>query len=155
MTHLQFKTGMAIITKYTLDMMAANPGLQGGNVTIQNLGAETVNGYSCTHYVLARENGVAPKGSKTEVWITPALGAPTIYVMGSYLYYTPGYPPFTKLLAAGGNGVVVKILSGFTGYMSTINLVSVDKTTPSSSFFKIPSYYRTLDNSNFTMPANH
>jgi hypothetical protein len=146
LTHLQYKTGRAIITKYTFDMMSGSPLLQGGNTTLQTLGQETVNGYSCTHYVLTQQK------SKKDIWITGSLSAPTIYVMGSYLYYTPGYPTFAKILAAGGNGVVVRIVYGFAGFMSTINLVSVDQTPPSSSLFKIPSYYTTIDNSNFTMP---
>jgi hypothetical protein len=150
-THLQQQSKMAIMTQYTFQMMASSAILKDQEIKCQNKGQETVNGYQCTHLLLT----TSMKGYTTtrDVWITKDLGAaPGIYVMGSYLYYTPGYELLTKLKEAGGDGVVVKVIIGEAGLTVTVNLVSVDKKTPASSLFQIPSDFTPVDNTNYTLP---
>lgn len=151
-THLQNTTQRAIITQYTFSLISNSPLYQNQVIDIKKVGQETLNGYSCSHFLIT--NTLKGRITHTEVWITKDLGpAPGIYVMGSYLYYTPGYPMFTKLIEAGGDGIVVKAVQGEGTFSAMINLVSVDKKTPSASMYKVPSRYTVIDNSNMTIPT--
>lgn len=149
-THLQYRAQNALIMQY-IDA-GANQVLKNQQINVQKMGQETVNGYSCTHYVITNSrNGRSNKG---EVWITKDLGpAPSIYVMGGYLYYTPGYLLLTKLIEAGGDGIVVKAVHGEGANIATVNLISIDKNMPSAALFQVPSRYTVMDRTNITMPT--
>ena len=151
-THLVYKTGMAVImpntAAMTLQAIAAS-GLQ-PKITVQTIGAETVNGYACTHYVIIDQT--YRYTSKRDVWVTTSLGTPGIQVMSGYLYYTPDYPQEVQLIAAGGAGVVVKSVVSVPGLTTTMNLVAVDPKTPPAALFNVPSYYVVSDRSNMTLP---
>jgi hypothetical protein len=154
-THLNYHQMRAFITKYIgkmeSDAIAAH-GKNLGTVTVTSKGPETVNGYVCTHYIMATNN-YKIWNSTRDIWITNGLGpAPTVYIVGSYLYFTPGFPHFTDLTQAGANGIVVKSVLTGGSMVSTMNLVSVDPTTPSSSLFKVPSNYTVVDESNASIP---
>jgi len=147
-TTMQYKTHMAVITSYT-SMILMEAGLyKEGDVTVENMGAENVNGYNCTHFVLT----MTKTKSKRDFWITKDLGAASLIVAGSYLYYPPGHPFLQKLIDAGGAGVMVKASTGARGFLSTLNLVSVDKKMPAATLFQVPSRYTTLDRSNMAIP---
>lgn len=151
-THLQYRTQRAIISQSTFALAGNSKGYKNQVLDVKKVGQETVNGYSCSHFVLTSTmNGLS---NHHDVWITKDLGpAPSIYVMGSYLYYTPGYLMLTKLIEAGGDGIVVKTVHGEGTFSATANLISADKKTPSASMFQVPSRYIVIDNSNMTLPT--
>ena len=155
-THLQWRYQRAMKTRYTDDVLTAATTAKGkslGTTTVTNKGADTANGYNCTHFVLTTTSQF---GSSTrDVWVTGDLGpAPTAWVLGSYLYFTPGFPTFTKLTAAGANGIVVKSTASNArqGVISVMNLVVVDTHTPNPALFQVPSYYTVFDRTGFTLP---
>ena len=154
-THLQQHTGYAIITQYTLSREIFASAIKNQQIDCQNMGQETVNGYQCTHFVMTQTETKYGHTSKKEIWITKDLGpAPSIYVVGNYLYYTPGYLLLTKLIQAGGDGVVVKTVQSAGGLSAIINLVSVDKKAPPASLFQVPPRYTTMDQTNYTGPGH-
>jgi hypothetical protein len=120
------------------------------SVTVTSAGQETVNGYNCTHFVMAITSMMG--NSTRDVWVTKDLGpAATVWVVGSYLYFPPGYPHLDKLIAAGADGVVVKSVSSVGANHSletTMNLVRVDKHAPSAALFQVPSRYNLVDETN-------
>jgi hypothetical protein len=151
-THMAYRTGVAAIMPNIgalAQQATAGSGLQ-QTTTVTNLGTETVNGYSCTHYLIASTTGHYTL--KREVWVTTSLGTPGVQVIGGYLYYTADFPQAVKLLAAGGAGVVVKSLVNMPGLMTTMNLVGVDTNVPGASLFTVPGWYRVVDNSQMAMP---
>jgi hypothetical protein len=147
-TTLQYKTHIAVITAYTSRILMEAGMYKEGDVTVENMGAETVNGYKCTHFVLT----MTKTKSKRDFWITKDLGAASLVVAGGYLYYPPGHPFLQKLSDAGGAGVMVRAVAGGGAIFSTLNLVSVDKKAPAASLFQVPSWYTTLDRSNGAIP---
>ena len=153
-THLVYKTGMAVImmNTATFAQQALVNSKSQSSVSVQTIGAETVNGYACTHYVIVGQTGKAI--SKRDVWVTTSLGTPGIQVVGSFLYYTPDFQQEQKLVAAGGAGVVVKTSISIPGFTTVMNLVSVDTKTPAARLFSVPSWYTVVDRSNMTVPAN-
>ncbi len=132
-THLNYHQMRGFITKYIgkieSDAIAAH-GKNLGAVTVTSKGPETVNGYVCTHYVMATNNKTW--NSTRDIWITNGLGpAPTVYIVGSYLYFTPRIPAFHGCFTqAGANGVVVKSVLTGGPMVSTMNLVSVGPDDP-------------------------
>ena len=160
-THLQYHTMNAYKQKYMGNMMAAAMAAKGnalaGSVAVTAAGSGTVNGYSCNHYVITSSSKLGT--STKDVWTTGAIGgSPTLWVVGAFTYYTPGYPHFTKLTAAGASGVVVQVNSSFTkqGLQYSMNLVSVDtKFVPRfRGYFSVPSRYNLIDETNMTFPGN-
>ncbi|HVU98654.1 MAG TPA: DUF4412 domain-containing protein [Puia sp.] len=151
-THLQYKTGMAYIMPNTGAMAQQVAAATNSTVTVQTIGAETVNGYACTHYQMLGKTGSYV--SKREIWVTASLGTPGIQVAGGYLYWTPEFVQETKLLAAGGAGVVVKSLVNMPGLMTTMDLIAVDTNPPNGSLFAVPSRYTLVDRSQMTIPAH-
>jgi hypothetical protein len=152
-THLQKLTKTAYITQYTFNMEALASAMKDQQLDCQSVGQETISGYHCTHFVMTQTaHGFT---SKKEVWITKDLGqAPSLYVVGNFLYYTPGHPLLTKLIQAGGDGVVVRAIQSAGGLSATVNLLSVDKKTPSASLFQVPSGYTTMDRTHETAPTH-
>ena len=151
-THLQYQTGRAIIAKTAPTLVKGTLGGMGTVINIQTIGAETVNGYACTHFVISTQTGQIT--SKKDIWVTTSLGTPGIQVAGGYLYYTPDFPQEIKLLAAGGAGVVVKT-SISTGKMSVVmNLIAVDTKPPSLRLFAVPARYTIVDNTQMTVPTH-
>ncbi|PWT78251.1 MAG: hypothetical protein C5B59_02180 [Bacteroidetes bacterium] len=151
--HLSNHAGrsLAIVTKYTLVIMDEVLSKQTQVTTVQVLGQETINKYACTHYLLNHTMGGRSSNQK-DIWITRDIkGIPAVYVMGAYLYFTPGYAQFTKLTEAGGNGVVVRTHDRTSG--ATMDLLSADFSTPSSSLLAIPGKYTIVDNSNRSVPS--
>jgi hypothetical protein len=114
-----------------------------------------VNGYHCTHYV---STSVSPMGTSTrDIWTTNDIGSsPTLWVAGSFLYFTPGYPQFTQLVAAGASGVVVKAASSYSrqGLQYTMNLISIDQHQLRGLLFTVPSRYNVIDETNMTLPTH-
>lgn len=151
-THLQYQTGMAILAKNTATLTKGALSGLGTQIGIETAGAETVNGYACTHYVIQTQTGRLV--SKRDVWITTALGSPGIQVMGGYLYYTPDVPQEGKLLAAGGAGVVVKAKVTAPGLSMVMNLIGVDTKRPDARLFAVPARYTLVDHSQMVMPTH-
>ena len=151
-THLVYRTGRAVIMpnsgELTQQVIARSRGQQ--NIAVQTTGAETVNGYVCTHYVIT--TGAGNYITKRDVWVTKNLGSPGVQVVGEYLYYTPDFPAAVKLLAAGGSGVVVKSVTATPWLTTTMNLVAVDTTAPPASFFAVPGWYTVSDKSQMSLP---
>ena len=151
-THLQYHTMRAFKQKYLAVVQAKmlEAQMKGkGTVTVTSKGPETVNGYNCTHFVITTTMMAA--GTR-DVWVTKDLGpAATVWVVGSYLYFPPGYPHLDKLLAAGADGVVVKSVSSYGANHSmetTMNLVKADKHAPGAALFQVPSRYSLVDETN-------
>jgi hypothetical protein len=146
-THLVYKTGQAVIMPNTGSMsqqaMAAAGTQQ--SLSVLAIGAETVNGYACTHYAVTATMGHYV--SRRDVWVTTSLGNPGLQVAGGYLYWTADFQQAVKLAAAGGVGVVVKSLVNMPGLMTTMNLVGVDTNVPPASIFAVPGWYVVVDRS--------
>ena len=153
-THLQYKTGRAFKQKYMGTLMAAAVG-KAPSPTIAAAASGSVNGYSCQHYVMTTNMGHYT--NTRDVWITADIGgSPTTWVMGGFLYYTPGFPHFTKLTAAGASGVVVQV-SGTAGKLHwTMNLISCDPhyVPKVRGFFSVPSRYTLIDETNMNLSGN-
>lgn len=149
-THLQRQTGRAIISPYTATIIAQTAyGKTIPPPTVQLVGPDTANGYTCTHYI-EKYPGAKPFGqTQRDIWVTNALGNAGILVMGSYLYYTPGSPQLQALNAAGCVGVVVRTKISGLGQVAVMNLISVDTKRLLASLFQIPSYYSIIDNSGY------
>jgi hypothetical protein len=153
-THLQRHTGRAIISQYTATILAqAGYGKSISSVSVQMVGPDTANGYSCTHFV-EKYNGVKPFGaSQRDVWVTNTLGNPGILVVGSFLYYTPGSQRLQGLNNAGCTGVVVRAKMTGMGQTMVMNLIDVNTKRVSPSLFQVPSYYTVIDNSGYIPPT--
>lgn len=153
-THLHKGGTVAIKQRYMGTIMAAviAKTKPNGSITADRAAdSGLVNGYNAAHYQVIEKSGMGT-GTR-DIWITHDLqAAPSIWVIGSYLNYTPGYPYFTKLLNTGASGVVVKSQSSFThqGLQYTMNLISVDtRSRVSPHIFEVPSSYTLIDRSNF------
>ena len=149
-THLQKATHFTIITPYSMTLAAqAGYGAAISSTSVQPSGTGTINGYSCAHFI-EKYTGGGPFGSdQRDVWATTTLGAPSILVVGSYLYYTPGSQRLQALNTAGCTGVIVQSTMSGQGQTTTMNLVSVDTTTPDASLFQVPAYYTIMDRSGY------
>jgi hypothetical protein len=98
--------------------------MQGGSVTIENLGSEKVGQFNCIHYAVtttSTKTKMSASMPKKNIWITSDLGNSNIWYVGPYLYYIAGGFQQKKLADAGVTGVVVKWQYGdaeaiLTGY---------------------------------------
>ena len=154
-THLQYKTGRAFKQKYMGTLMAPAVGKMPGTVSYAAAGSGSVNGYSCNHYVISTKTSF--NTSTKDVWTTGDIGgSPTIWVVGAFLYYTPGFPNFTKLTAAGASGVVVQAGSTSGKLHWTMNLISCDPhfVPKVRGFFSVPSRYTLIDETNMNLSGN-
>lgn len=151
-THLQYITWRAIKTKYISVIEANYLNKAAAGVTVTPAAGQTVGGYNCKHYLSTSKSGF---GTFTkDVFTTDDIGgSPTLWVVGAFLYYTPGFPGFTKLTAAGATGVVVQVINSGSkqGHISTLNLIYCDpKFVPRArGYFSVPSRYTLIDNTNF------
>ncbi|MDP4254746.1 MAG: DUF4412 domain-containing protein [Bacteroidota bacterium] len=134
-TKLLYKQQVASIGPFTDVWSQKRLKISPAEISVTLVGTETINGYSCKHFIINW------KISKKELWITQDLGTSPVYILPAFLYYHPGSVFLDKLIAAGGAGIVVK---GVTGPANII-LAHVDKTSPPSSVFAIPSGYSTRD----------
>jgi hypothetical protein len=136
-THLLWRSHLAVVAPYTIQVINSG-GIQTASAAVQKMGSEIVNGYHCTHYI-------ETIGKAThDLWVTNDLNVtPSVMIISSYLYYTPGHPHLQQLAAAGCTGLLVKSVSGGAGLPPvTMNLISVDmRTRLSPRLFQIPSYY--------------
>ena len=119
--------------------VVTGPGVNTVMAVVKKMGQETVNGYHCTHYL-------ETIGEAThDIWVTNDLQVtpPSVMIITSYLYYTPGLPHLQELAAAGCTGIVVKSVSGGGGVPPvTMQLISINtRITMNPSLFRIPSYY--------------
>lgn len=154
-THLQYKTWRAYKQKYMGTIMAAAVDKMPGTVSYAAAGSGSVNGYSCNHYVITTTTKF--NTSKKDVWTTNDIGgSPTTWVLGGFLYYTPGFPPFAKLTAAGATGVVVQAGSTAGKLHWTMNLISCDPhfVPKVRGFFSVPSRYTLVDETNMNFSGN-
>lgn len=119
---------------------------------VENLGAEKIGNYNCTHYLITKSYAKLKtmKPALFDIWITKDLGSSNVWYVGKYLYYFTPMELFKKLAAIGADGIMVKwqetanskttcILSGY----EIINL--------RSSIFAVPSNYIMNDISNFQL----
>ncbi|HTR30886.1 MAG TPA: DUF4412 domain-containing protein [Puia sp.] len=155
-THLQYRTMNAYKQKYMGTLMAGAMKNQGA-VTAAAAGSASVNGYNCNHYVITTKSALGI--STKDIYTTGDIGgSPTLWVVGAFTYYTPGYPHFVKLMAAGASGVVVQASSSNNkqGLLVTMNLVSADtKFVPRArGYFSVPSRYNLIDETNMTLPGS-
>ena len=82
-THLDSKRNMAIVTAFTMSSMEQQMKAMGTEMTVQNLGAEKVGNYNCTHYVMTSSSSKyknLPPGKK-EFWITNDLGTTNLFLL--------------------------------------------------------------------------
>jgi hypothetical protein len=158
-THLQYHTMMAYKQQYMNNIVTA--ALQArmksmGTVTVSGGNADTANGYNCNHYIIT---STSKMGTGTrDVWVSSTLGpSPAVWVLGSYLYYTPGYAHLTELTSAGASGIVVKVNSSFThqGLQYSMRLISIDTHPPRLQFFSVPSRYSVVDETNMKPPSGN
>jgi len=121
----------------TLKMMQA----MGSTATIENVGAEKVGSYNCTHFVLTIKNPQVknPNFGKKDIWVSNDLGNCNILYTGPYLYYPLGDYLQKKLAEAGATGVVIKWQTG----PSVCILTNYQATRLQVSLFSIPSNYTT------------
>ncbi len=108
--------------------------LKDEDVSVEDLGTEKVGDYNCHHY------GIKIKNKKSELWITKDLGTSMLCMVSQFDYYPSGSLLFTKLKAAGADGVVVKSKAGNV----IVNLTNVQKKAVSPSYFEIPAGYSTV-----------
>lgn len=108
---------------------AANP--KEGDIIVEDLGAEKMNGYDCHHF------SIKIKNKKSDVWITRDLGTSSLYMVSEFDYYPAGSLLFNKLKEAGGDGIVVRCQAGDV----VANLTNVQRKTVPPSFFEIPEGY--------------
>jgi hypothetical protein len=121
----------------TLKMMQA----MGSSATIENIGAEKVGSYNCTHFVLTIKNPQVknPNAGRKDIWVSNDLGNCNIFYTGPYLYYPVGDYVQKKLADAGATGIVVKWQTG----PSVCILTNYQATRLSASLFSAPSNYTT------------
>jgi hypothetical protein len=157
-THLQYATMHAYKQKYMGTIMAAAGGKTAGTLSVSAAGTATVNGYNCNLYVVTTK-AVFGTSTKDVMTTNDIGGSPTLWVVGAFTYYTPGYPHFTKLTAAGASGVVVQVNSSFSkqGLQYSMNLISADtKFVPRvRGYFAVPSRYNLIDETNMTIPGGN
>jgi hypothetical protein len=157
-TRLQHSTGMAYKTQYIATMAAAAMAAKTksiGSTTVTTKGQETLNGFHCTHFVVT-SNSQLGTGMR-DIWVSGDVGpSPTVWIAGSYLYFTPGYPHLEQLIAAGASGVIVRAVNTFTHQAPqyTMDLVLADtKHTPPASLFAVPSRYNLIDETGMSFPT--
>ena len=131
MTRLSSRHKEAITTAIEPVTADRATNLKDGDVTVQDVGTEKVNGYDCHHFV------VAIKNKKSDVWITKDLGTASLFLVAEFDYYPAGSLVYDKLTEAGGEGVVVRCSSGGVN----VNLTNVQRKTVPPSFFEIPDGY--------------
>lgn len=150
-TNLQAAFQRAIITKFLENQMQqALFDKFGSELNIQNLGAEKIGSFNCTHYLITKTSSKyknAPP-EKRDLWMTQDLGNSHIWYVGPYLYWYDGNLFQQKLQDAGANGVVVKWQVAAAKMESSGMLMSYEKRLPAKTF-DIPSNYTVIDNSNF------
>ena len=144
-THLDSKRNMAIVTAFTMSTMEQQMKAMGTEMTVQNLGAEKVGNYNCTHYVMTSSSSKyknLPPGKK-EFWITNDLGTTNLFFVGQYLYYPLGCNAAKKLTDAGATGVVVKwqVMDPVSKKPNICTLINYQKKNlPASRFSPPPGY---------------
>jgi hypothetical protein len=114
---------------------------------ITNNGQEQVNGYACTHYHIHTNCGSWDR----DVWITKDLGIPSLMIFEAPHYLAPGHPFMKRLLAAGGAGVVVRMVP-VDPRKPSLNLVSADRTAPDPATFRVPQGYKVVDMRKYEAP---
>ena len=134
-TTLHAKMKMAIITGFMAVINEQSVKLTDADISVQDLGQEKIGQYSSTHFVVTIKKG------KKDIWITKDIGGSNIFYIGPYLYYPKGSLVANKLIAAGGDGVVVKWKVG----ESIGALTSYQKKSLPSSTFVAPSDYSVME----------
>ncbi len=140
-THIAPERKMAMVMNFITimqeNMMQVNP----SDIMIENSGTEQVDNFSCTHFVITQKFPRIPnRVVKRDVWITKDLGGGNLYYVGSYLYHPKGSIIANKILAAGGNGIVVKWATEGT----SADLVGVEKKSLPGSTFAVPTGYTVM-----------
>ena len=114
--------------------------MQGGSVTIENLGPEKVGQFNCIHYVVtttSTKTKTPASMPKKNIWMTGDLGNSNIWYVGPYLYYITGGFQQKKLADAGVSGVVIKWQYGDAG----ATLTGYQQGSVPTSVFAVPSGY--------------
>ena len=147
-THLSAERNTAIVTGFTMTLMEQQMKSMGTDYVVQNLGAEKVGTYNCTHYVMTSSSSKyknLPPGKK-EFWITNDLGTANLFFVGQYLYYPIGCYAAKKLTDAGATGVVVKwqIMDPISKQPNICTLISFQKKSLPASTFSPPSGYTVM-----------
>ena len=108
-----------------------NMKLSDADVSVENAGAEQIGKLNCQHFI------VKVKGERRDLWITKDLGTSSILLGGPLVYYPPGSIVLSKIISAGGEGVVVKSQEGD----QVTNLTNYQTRTPPAYNFEIPAGY--------------
>jgi hypothetical protein len=114
--------------------------MQGGSVTIENLGPEKVGQFNCIHYVVtttSTKTKTSASMPKKNIWMTSDLGNSNIWYVGPYLYYLAGGFQQKKLADAGVSGVVIKWQYGD----AEATLTGYQQGSVPTSVFAVPSGY--------------
>jgi hypothetical protein len=147
-THLNAKMNMAVSTAFTAVTMEQQMKTLGTDHTVQNLGAEKVGNYNCTHYAITTTNSKNKNmpPAKKEVWITNDLGNANIFFVGQYLYYPLGCDAAKKITDAGATGIVVKwqVEDPVSKKPNICTLVSYQKKSLPASTFSPPAGYTVM-----------
>ncbi|HLY70164.1 MAG TPA: DUF4412 domain-containing protein, partial [Puia sp.] len=139
----QMKT--AVTTGFTTIMMEQRMQAMGTDFIVQNIGAEKVGNYNCTHYTITTTNSKYKNmpPAKKDVWITNDLGSGNLFYVGSYLYYPKGSAVAIKLTDLGAIGVVVKwsVNDPISKKPLVCNLISYQpKRIPAGNFSPPPNF---------------
>jgi uncharacterized protein DUF4412 len=105
--------------------------LKDEDISVEDKGEEKVGTYNCHHYVVKIRN------KATELWITKDLGVTPLCLLSQFDYYPEGTVLYTKLSAAGADGVVVRSKSGDV----VVSLTNVQRKTVPASYFEVPEGY--------------
>jgi hypothetical protein len=145
-THLNAKQNIAAVMPFMVTTMEKQmmPAL-GVDYVVQNLGAETVNGYKCTHFTIittSSKNKNYPPAKK-DVWITNDIGSNNLFFAGPYLYLPLGSYEATKLVDAGGTGIVVKwqVMDPISNQPNICTLTNYQPGKLKNDIFSAPSNY--------------
>ena len=147
-TQLNAKMNTAVTTGFTIVMMEQRMQSMGTEYLVQNLGAEKVANYNCTHYMItttsSKYKNMPP--AKKDLWITNDLGSGNLFYVNSYLYYPVGSVGAKKLMDAGATGVVVKweVMDPISKKPNVCNLISYSKKSLPVSTFAPPSGYQAI-----------
>ncbi len=156
-THLQYQTKRAMKMRYlaiTEAAMVANRMKGKASTTVTANGPDTANGHQCMHYTITSTSALGT--GVRDIWITGDFGkgvSPSVWVVGDYLYYTPGSPHLLELMAKGAGGVVVKVVASSPrqGVIYTVNLMAIEQPRRyRAAEFNVPSGYTLVDRTSFT-----
>ncbi|MFI5188308.1 MAG: DUF4412 domain-containing protein [Chitinophagales bacterium] len=127
----------AIVTGFMVNITNQVMKTTNADITIQNHGPEKIGQYSCTHFEITNKKN----RKDIDLWITKDLGTSNNFFAGPWLYYPRGSLEVNKLVAAGGDGVVLKWKAG----KASATLASTQNQPFRPGFFDPPKGYTVVE----------